>query len=175
MKYVALLRGINVGGKNTVAMVALRELFEAAGCEQVVTYLNTGNVVFETVAQPNAAALQKRIAGAFGLDVPVLVLDANSVCRIAEAIPESWHNDSEQKSDVCYLFPEIDDATIVMKVGCNADVETGLYVPGALLWNVERRYYSRSSLPKVVGTPLYRAMTIRNVNTVRKLATLVST
>ena len=103
----------------------------------------------------------------------MLVLEANTICRIAESIPESWKNDSDQKSDVCYLFPEIDDATIVMKVGCNSDIETGLYVPGALLWNIERKFYSRGSLPKIVGSPTYRYMTIRNVNTARKLAELV--
>lgn len=173
MKYVALLRGINVGGKNKVEMAVLRALFEAAGFTQVVTYLNTGNVVFEAAVKPDVEALQKRIAGAFGLNVPVLLLDANAICRIAESIPESWRNDDSQKSDVCYLFPEVDDATIVMKVGCNADVETGLYVPGAFLWNIERKNYSRGSLPKVIGTKLYSSMTVRNVNTARKLAELV--
>ena len=102
-----------------------------------------------------------------------MVLDANTVCRVAESIPESWHNDTEQKSDVCFLFPEVDDATIVMKIGCNADIETGLYVPGALLWNIARKNYTRGSLPKVVGTSLYRHMTIRNVNTARKLAEFI--
>lgn len=173
MKYIALLRGINVGGKNKVEMAALKTLFEVSGFTQVVTYLNTGNVVFEALVKPTAALLQKRIAGAFGLSVPVLLLDANAVCRIAESIPESWRNDPDQKSDVCYLFPEVDDATIVMKVGCNADVETGLYVPGAFLWNIERKHYSRASLPKIVGTKLYASMTVRNVNTARKLAELV--
>lgn len=66
MKYVALLRGINVGGKHTVDMAGLKELFEAAGCAQVVTYLNTGNVVFEASAKPSAQALQKRVSSTFG-------------------------------------------------------------------------------------------------------------
>lgn len=173
MHYAALLRGINVGGNNRVEMDRLKDLFTEMGFQDVVTYLNTGNVIFTARTKPSAAEVQKRIAATFGLDVPVLLLDANTVCRIAESIPESWRNDADQKSDVCYLFPEVDDATVVMKVGCNADVETGLYVPGAFLWNIERRYYSRGSLPKIVGTKLYAQMTLRNVNTARKLAELL--
>jgi uncharacterized protein (DUF1697 family) len=173
MRYAALLRGINVGGNNRVEMDRLKDLFTEMGFQDVVTYLNTGNVIFTARTKPSAAEVQKRIAATFGLDVPVLLLDANTVCRIAKSIPESWRNDADQKSDVCYLFPEVDDATVVMKVGCNADVETGLYVPGAFLWNIERRYYSRGSLPKIVGTKLYAQMTLRNVNTARKLAELL--
>lgn len=154
-------------------MGVLRTLFESAGFRHVVTYLNTGNVVFNAATKPSVVTLQKRILEEFGMSVPILVLNANAICRIAESIPDSWRNDSDQKSDVCYLFPEVDDATIVMKDGCNADIETGLYVPGALLWNIERKYYSRGSLPKVVGTKLYSSMTVRNVNTARKLAELV--
>ncbi len=143
MKYVALLRGINVGGNNRIEMERLQKMFVKVGFSDVKTYLNTGNVIFSASSEPSSKTLSEAIEAAFGIDVPVLVLEANTICRIAESIPESWKNDSDQKSDVCYLFPEIDDATIVMKVGCNSDIETGLYVPGALLWNIERKFYSR--------------------------------
>ncbi len=154
-------------------MDQLAALFEALGFCDVKTYLSTGNVLFTATARPNAADIQKRIAAEFGFEIPVLLLDADTVCRVAEAIPDGWCNDAYQKSDVCYLFPEVDDAAIVMRVGCNSDIETGLYVPGAFLWNIERKHYSRGSLPKIIGTPLYRAMTIRSVKTARRLAALV--
>ncbi|MFZ1249784.1 MAG: DUF1697 domain-containing protein [Candidatus Saccharimonadales bacterium] len=174
MKYVALLRGINVGGNHRVEMDRLKAVFEAAGYQGVTTYINSGNVVFESVEKPVAAELQKRIAKEFGFEVPLVVVSANTLCRIADSIPDGWQNDTIQKSDVVFLFPAVDDASIVMKLGMNSDIETGVYVPGALLVNIERRHQSRSSMLKVVGTPLYQHMTIRNINTARKLAELVA-
>ncbi|QQS19911.1 DUF1697 domain-containing protein [Candidatus Saccharibacteria bacterium] len=173
MTYVVLLRGVNVGGNTRVEMSRLKAILESLGCTDVQTYLNSGNAVCKKATKLNATEVEKAIEVEFGFAVPVLVLDANTVCRVAESIPESWRNDDDQKSDVAFLFPAADDASIVMKVGCNSDIETGLYVPGALLWNIERKHQSRGSLPKVVGTPLYQQMSIRNVNTARKLAELV--
>ncbi len=170
MKYIALLRGVNVGGNHRVDMLTLRQAFEQVGCCDVKTYLNTGNVVFSAEQPPTAEKLEKILENSFGFSVPVLVVDANVLARIAESIPDGWKNDDVQKSDIAFLFPPVDDASIVMKLQLNSDIETGVYVPGALLYNIERRYQSRSGLLRAVGTPLYKQMTIRNVNTVRKLA-----
>ena len=117
--------------------------------------------------------MQNTLLSTFGFEIPLLILDGDRICRIAEAIPGGWQNDTTQKSDVAYLFPAVDDATIAMKLGCNADIETAVYTKGALLFSIDRKYQARSSLLKIIGTPLYRQMTIRNVNTARKLAELV--
>ena len=71
-KHVALLRGINVGGKSTVSMAKLKTTFEALGFEDVVTYINSGNVVFAG-SKPSAATIEKRIEKDFGRDVSVLL------------------------------------------------------------------------------------------------------
>ena len=172
MKYVALLRGINVGGNRKVPMAELKLVFEQCGFSDVRTYINSGNVIFESLKKLNVSAIQNTLLSAFGFEIPLLILDADHICRIAEAIPEGWQNDTTQKSDVAYLFPAVDDATITMKLGCNADIETAVYVEGALLYSVGRKNQHRSSLLRVVGTPLYQQMTIRNLNTARKLAEL---
>ena len=173
MRYVALLRGINVGGNRKVPMSELKRVFEQCGFSEVKTYINSGNVIFESLKKPNVSAIQNTLLSTFGFEIPLLILDGDRICRIAEAIPEGWQNDTIQKSDVAYLFPAADDATITMKLGCNADIETAVYVEGALLYSVERKNQHRSSLLRAVGTSLYQQMTIRNVNTARKLAELV--
>ncbi|QQS18643.1 DUF1697 domain-containing protein [Candidatus Saccharibacteria bacterium] len=174
MKYVALLRGINVGGNKKVPMAELKACFEQAGFSAVSTYINSGNVVFESAKIPDEIVLHKKLEITFGFSPAMLILDADHICRIAEAIPEGWQNDTLQKSDVAYLFPEADDATIAMKLGCNSDIETAVYTKGALLFSIDRKNQSRSSLLRVIGTPLYQFMTVRNVNTARKLAELVA-
>lgn len=89
-KYVALLRGINVGGKNKLPMKELTSLFDAAGCESVATYIQSGNVVFEAteacakrVPEKVAQAITKR----FGFSSPVVVRTAAELSGVARANP----------------------------------------------------------------------------------------
>ncbi|QQS21871.1 DUF1697 domain-containing protein [Candidatus Saccharibacteria bacterium] len=173
MKYVVLLRGINVGGNRKVPMADLRAVFEGMGFADVVTYINSGNVVFSAQTAPVASAIKARLEKAFGFDIDTLVLSQAEVVSVAKAIPDEWLNDAEQKSDVLYLFADIDSSDIMSSIGFRPEFETIHYVPGALITNVSRKYQSKSSLLKLVGTPLYRRMTIRNVTTARKLAELV--
>lgn len=174
MKYVLLLRGVNVGGKNRVENSRLCDVLQQLGYSAVNTYINSGNAVFSAKKPINRKYIQNALLSEFGFAVDFVCLDANRFLRIVESIPDDWTNDTLQKSDVFFLFPEIDDASAVMKVGYNIDIETVMYVPGALLWNIRRENQSRGSARKIVGTTVYALMTIRNVNTVRALAKLLS-
>ena len=88
--HVALLRGINVGGRNTLPMARLIELFEDAGCESVRTYIQSGNVVFQAPAARARlvpAAVTSAIATELGLDVPIVTRTASELERIVSANP----------------------------------------------------------------------------------------
>jgi uncharacterized protein (DUF1697 family) len=172
MKYVCLLRGINVGGNRKVSMVDLREVFEKLGYDDVVTYINSGNVVFSPGDEPEVNIIEKALKAAFGFDIPALIISADQVRAISAAIPGSWQNDTLQKSDVIYLLPDVDVPETINELAHKPEIETFMYVPGALLCNISRTKQPRSSLLKLMGTPLYKRMTIRNVNTARKLAEL---
>ena len=173
MKYVALLRGINVGGNRKVPMAELRKVFENLGFTEVSTYINSGNVIFSADSAPSTIEIEKTLNDCFGFTIDTLVLDATGVTAIARAIPGEWLNDTEQRSDVLFLFPDIDSPDIIHNIGYRPEFETIHYVPGALISNVPRENRPKSSLVKLIGTPLYRRMTIRNVTTARKLAELV--
>lgn len=172
MHYVLLLRGINVGGSNRFEMPRLRALIEGLGCSNVSTYINTGNVFLES--QQEQISLQTRIAQAieeeFGLSVPILLKAQSEIDSIAAAIPSDWHNDTEYRADVAYLFPEIDPEAILTDLPFRQEYTEVHHTAGALLWRVKRTDYNRSSLSKIVGHRLYQLMTVRNVNTARKLA-----
>ena len=86
MRYVALLRGINVAGKRIVKMDALRRSFAAAGAKDVATYIQSGNVVF-THARASAAALEKQLATDFGFAIPVVLRTAAELASVIEANP----------------------------------------------------------------------------------------
>jgi uncharacterized protein (DUF1697 family) len=88
--FVALLRGINVGGKKMVPMPALRSLFSALGHADVVTYIQSGNVVFRTPGRKEkeiAVALEQEIAATFGISVTVLLRTPAELEAIAENNP----------------------------------------------------------------------------------------
>jgi uncharacterized protein (DUF1697 family) len=87
--YIALLRGINVGGKNILKMERLRELCKKLGFRNVQTYLQSGNVVFEADAPTNTCrqALEKKLAGQTTLPVSVVVRTATDLKRVLERNP----------------------------------------------------------------------------------------
>lgn len=173
MKYVALLRGINVGGNRKVPMAELRHVFENQGFADVSTYINSGNVIFSAAVEPRAADIERAMAEQFGFIVDTLIVSRVKLTSVAQTIPDEWANDAEQKSDVVFLFPDIDTADILATIGYNLTIESMIYLPGAIITNISRNNQPKSSLLRLIGTPLYRRMTIRNVNTVRKLAELV--
>lgn len=177
MQWVALLRGINVGGKNKVPMKELRQHLRSAGFEDVQSYIASGNLVFSSGDrfEPSAVAgiLENVLSANFDIRTRVLALPGETFQSIADAVPEQWANDKEQKSDVLFLFPEDDSPDILEAIPPREGVDHALYIPGALLWNVSREKQGKTGLKKILGTPLYQHVTIRNVNSVRKIAEML--
>ncbi len=178
MRYLALLRGVNVGGANMLSMADLKTAFEAAGMTAVKTYINSGNVVFSTDVADRTrltVLLMDAIRARTGLDVDLQLRDADDLGAIVAAIPAEWTNDDTMKCDVVFLQPDVDRAGMLEEMGPRPGIEDALYVPGAVIWRVDRANATRSRLTRIVGTPLYDRVTVRNCNTTRKLLELVRT
>lgn len=175
-----LLRGVNVGGNNPVPKARFGEVLRGIGAEDITVYLNSGNAVGRFPDTLTTTDISGALEEAFGWSIPTLVLPGQQIAEISAAIPEHWTNDrpqpdkSGQKSDVVYLFDDVDEPGILDRLGYRPEVETMQYVPGAVLANVTRAQQHLSSLQRVVGTALYRRMTVRNVNTARALAALAA-
>lgn len=172
MIYVALLRGINVGGNNKIEMKKLKVTFESLGFKNVVTYINSGNIVFETIADEQDVVLENKIEKAikkdFLLDIKVLLRSFESIKTICKKLPDTWVKSETMRTDVLFLWEKFDHPTIIEQLALTS-VDHVKYVSGALLWNVEGENYNKSGMQRLLGTELYRNMTIRNVNTVRKI------
>ncbi len=176
MVYIALLRGINVGGKNKIDMKLLKQTFEQAGMNDVVTYINTGNIIFSFNDKSKtelSCILEETIHYDFGLQIKVVVRSVDDVRGIINAIPETWKNDKDMKSDVMFLWDEIDDASVLKNLDIKPNVDTVKYVPGAILWSVDKKNVTKSGMSKIIGSKLYKQVTIRNVNTARKIYELM--
>lgn len=174
MRHVVLLRGINVGKGARVPMKTLKALLEGLGLDNVVTYLNSGNVVFDSAlsASKLTRLIEDELERAFGENIPTLVKTSPEVIAIAESIPSEWGSNDGEQTYVAYLFSDVDNPSLVSELPVKTQFMSIFYTPGAIVWNIKREDYNRSQITKIVGHSSYARMTTRNVNTARKLAAL---
>lgn len=176
MVYVALLRGINVGGNNLVSMARLKATFESLGFGSVKTYINSGNVVFKgRIAKPKtlASRLEKAIETDFGTAIKVVVRNLDAMETLVESIPKAWSADENSRCEVMFLWDEFDSPNIIDELPTNPGIDDFCYCPGAIIWHIYRSNVTKTRMTKLIGTPLYKGMTARNTNTVRKLLALM--
>lgn len=176
MIFVALLRGINVGGKNKISMKLLKQTFERAGMNDVVTYINSGNIIFSHKDLSKAELsylLEEAILDDFELQIKVVVLNRDEITKIVNAIPASWKNDKDMRSDILFLWDEINNKAVLEKLVIKPAIDSVKYVPGAILWSVDKENITKSGKSKIIGSDIYKKITVRNVNTVRKIYALM--
>lgn len=175
-QYVALLRGINVGGNTKVSMAVLKQVFEKLGFSDVSTYINSGNVIFSSDRNDTAtivADIEEAILAAFGFRVPVVVRSQQQLEEVLANVPGEWENNTEQKTDIIFLWDEVDSPESRDALAPVEGVDTLVYLPGTLLWNLKREHYAKSAMQNFIGTNIYKKMTARNVNTLRKMVDLL--
>jgi uncharacterized protein (DUF1697 family) len=178
MTYVAFLRGVNVGGKGIVSMAAIKEALVTLGLSDVRTYINSGNVIFSTPASDGpqlTARIEKVLEQHTGMTIKVLVMDHRTLKNMVDAIPRNWVDDKTMRTYVLLLWKELDDRQILDRLSIKSGVDELRYTPGAVVWRVDRDNLGRSLMNRLVGTPLYKKITIRSANTMRKLNELTST
>ncbi len=112
MKYAAFLRGINVGGKNKIKTETLREICAALGFTNVKTYINSGNVIFETAKTDDvklAEILENAIEKEFALKIKVIVRTMAEIEKIVENNPFAGQFENEKDLHVFFLDEELQD------------------------------------------------------------------
>jgi uncharacterized protein (DUF1697 family) len=174
--FVALLRGVNVGGNNMISMRSLKESFEAIGFTHVTTYINSGNIIFKT-KEDDVRKLERKIermlAKEYQLDSKVVVRNLPEMAKLVETLPRSWDGDSRWRYNVIFLRHTIDSEKILDELAAKNDIEEVLYRPGTLLWSAQVSEINRTNMLKLSSRKIYRDMTIRNLNTTRKLYDLM--
>jgi uncharacterized protein (DUF1697 family) len=174
-RYVALLRGINVGGKNLVPMPALQAFFLDEGFVDVATYIQSGNVLFSS---PDAVPaleprLEEALSRAFGFQATVVVRSADALGAVVDAAPAGFGSRPDQhRYDVVFLKAPLTAATAVEGIRAKPGVDRVFAGEGVLYFSRLIARASQSHLTRIVGTPAYRSMTIRNWNTTTRLAAL---
>ena len=177
VQYLALLRGINVGGNNVIKMAELKALFESAGFTGVTTYIQSGNIIFfsncggrEQTAEIIETLLQQRL----GNKIISALLTPNEMQAVIDGKPAGFGEDTETyKYDVIFLIDPLTGADAVQKIKTRDGVDT-VYAGDKVVY-ISRLISSitKSYLSKITESPIYQNITIRNWNTTQKLCALL--
>lgn len=177
MKYIALLRGINVGGKNRVPMKELQKCFLDAGYTGVQTYINSGNVLFEAEKESDEKTLQEDsqtiIQTSFGFPVAVAVISVQNLSQALRQVPEWWGKDPQEKHNALFTIFPATAKEVIAEIGeLHSEAEKVYCSEGIIFWSTSIQHYSKTKFSKIVGTKPYQKVTIRNANTTKKLVLL---
>ena len=175
-RYVALLRGINVGGKNPVPMAALRKVMEDGGYEAVRTYIASGNVLFETdrPAKGLEAHIEGLLEARFKVPLVVVVRSEKQLRATASGAPKGFGTEpGKYHSDAVFLKGPLTAAKAMKVVEKKEGVDDAWAGTGVVYFRRLSEKRTASRMGRMVGTPEYQLMTIRSWQTVVKLLALL--
>ncbi|WP_391206549.1 DUF1697 domain-containing protein [Psychrobacillus sp. L4] len=162
MSFVALLRGINLGAKNKVDMKSLKVLFEEMGYENVRTYIQTGNVIFDNGVY-DVSAIETVLREKYGFDIPVIV-------RSREELEEIQQHPIFPKEQVYIMFltNEVSDEHLAT-LDSLVDDEFVVWNRKNIIINLSTNYHKTKFTNNFFEKKLGMASTARNQNTVNKI------
>jgi uncharacterized protein (DUF1697 family) len=175
--YVALLRGINVGGRNLIAMPALRACFADNGFPDARTYIQSGNVVFSSSGTP-ASALTRQIedllSSTFAYRASVVLRSRTQLRAVVGKAPNGFgSNPSEYRCDVIFLKEPLNAKRAMEAVLTRPEVDEVTPGPGVLYFSRLASRAAQSRLSRIASSPIYPNVTIRNWNTTVALLRLL--
>lgn len=175
--FVALLRGVNVGGKNMINMGSLKTSFEELGFKDVSTYINSGNILFKS-KESDARKLEKKIermlSSEYKLESKVVVKSYAEMASLVESLPKNWNGDKAYRFNVMFLRHTVDSEDMLKGLEPNREIdEVVVYRPGALLWSSRLCDLNQTTMAKLGNKKPFQEVTVRNLNTTRKLYELM--
>jgi uncharacterized protein (DUF1697 family) len=169
--YVVLLRGINLGSRNRIAMPKLRDALEGAGFDDVRTYLQSGNVVLSSGRKPDSA-VRRVIANEFGLDIAVVTRTRAQLAKVVERNPLARVARDPKRYQVSFLDRK-PSREIVRRIEEAADPKERVVADGREIYAWHPNTIARSKLwALLAGQSLGVTATARNWATVQKLLEL---
>ncbi|MCP3904546.1 MAG: DUF1697 domain-containing protein [Planctomycetes bacterium] len=175
-RFLALLRGINVGGHNIIRKDDLRGCFEDLGFDSVRTYIQSGNVLFRS-GTTSASELTSRIEGGlserFGYEAQAVVRSHRQYRAALASAHEGWGEDDAGKHNALFTCRSTTPAKALRAAPPPREGVDEISIgPGVIFWSVPKKLLGRSSITRFGASPVYREVTVRNHNTVFKLLEL---
>lgn len=174
-RYIALLRGINISGKNKIPMAELKSCFIELDFIDVFTYLNSGNVIFSADEQSEivfADKIKVMIQERFELDIPVFVITQEELKALLSEAPVWWGTDNKELYDnLIFVMPPAISEIITEKIGePTKELEQICICKNAIFWSFDRKNYAKANWwKKTASTGIGEMITIRTANTLKKI------
>lgn len=176
-QYLALLRGINVGGNNIIKMADLKACFESMGFTSVATYIQSGNVLFSANSVDITRLtnkIEKTLSDRFQYESRVVVITDQELKQAVDGAPEGFGTDPETyRYDVIFLKEPLTPAEAMQHVRAKAGVDNAYAGEAVLYFSRLISKATQSHLTKIISLPVYQQMTIRNWNTTTKLLAMM--
>lgn len=175
-RYIALLRGINISGKNKIAMSELKKCFAELGFAEIVTYLNSGNVIFSSSIEDKdvlSNKVQLMIRDRFHLEIPVFIILQEELAELLKNAPDWWGDDNREIYDnLIFLMSPLSYEEFYDEIGVpKAEYESVYHYKNVVFWSFSRKDYQKTNWwSKTAGSGVSGRVTIRTANTVRKIA-----
>ncbi|MBU9742940.1 DUF1697 domain-containing protein [Lachnospiraceae bacterium ASD3451] len=175
-RYIALLRGINISGKNKISMSELKTGLIELGFSEVATHLNSGNVIFSSNMDDKNALTNKislLIKDRFELDIPIFIISQELLKDIVNHAPDWWGNDGKEIYDnLIFLMPPLSYEEFCDQIGSPKEgYEKSYHYKNAVFWSFSRKDYQKTNWwSRTASSNISHRITIRTANTVRKIA-----
>jgi uncharacterized protein (DUF1697 family) len=175
--YLALLRGINVGGKNIIKMADLKACFEGMNFSDVATYIQSSNVLFRSTEKDKlklAKQIEKNLSETFNYSSLVVIVPHQELQKIVESAPKGFGSEPDKyRYDVVFLKEPLTPAEVMKQVSLKEGVDQAHAGKFAFYFSRLTSRAVQSRLNRIASLPIYQHMTIRNWNTTTKLLALM--
>ena len=168
MRFVAFLRGINVGGKNVIRMADLKRAFESMGFEDVATVIASGNVLFSAPRGDHEPRIERALSEACGYEARALVRSESQLRRVVGQAPKGWPR-ADTRCYVVFVKAPLTAAKLLRVAPPRPGVDTAIARPGAVYYGTRKDARTRSGLQKLLLTPEYKLATIREFATCSRI------
>jgi uncharacterized protein (DUF1697 family) len=176
MKYLALLRGINVGGNNIIKMKDLKEIMIESGFQNVVTYIQSGNVIFETDEKESkkiTERLESLLSKKFNYQASIVVLNKNQLQKILMDVPNTWKGNDNLRCYLAFIKSPTTSDEVLPYIILKDRVDFVAKGVGVVYLSTLLSGLTRSGFTKLASTKIYKELTMRNYNTAQKLLILM--
>ncbi len=176
MKYVALLRGINVGGHNQIKMADLKKEFEKSGYTNVITFINSGNIIFESdnkSADVIESELEATLSQAFNYQATIIICSHAQMRKVVANVPSEWKAKNDLRCYIAFIKSHIPTETVVKEVVVKEGVDSLAVGEHVLYLSTKLSGLTKSGFTKLIGKKIFQSITIRNFTTSQKVVALM--
>ena len=177
MRYILLLRGINVGGKNKVSMSDFKELLKNSGFKNVTSYINSGNLFFDSDEDQESCVSNIRylLETNYDFSIPFALLTKEEYLKEREKLPDWWNEDLARR-DILFFSSDLDKTSVLDFLDKTVFYNEIVYIGEcAVFWGKynESEYLKTTYHKKLMKQDFYKRITIRNGNTFERIAEIL--